>query len=324
MELSLIAENLLAAPVLFFLLGMAATWLGSDLDVPQSIARGLSLYLLFSIGIHGGYELAESGWTAGMLSILGVAVLSAIIVPIWSFYILRQFLGPNDAGAIAATYGSISAVTFVTAVDFLRSNEVEFGGYMVAAMALMESPSIVVGVLLARLSSEDGNGRPKGELWRRLFQEAFLNGAVVILLGSLLIGLVTGDKGWPSVEPFAGAPFKGVLCLFLLEMGLGAARQVKALAKCGPFLLTFGIVAPIVHGTGAVLIARLIGASAGDATLLAVLCGSASYIAVPAAVRFALPKAKPGLYLPLSLGVTFPFNVSIGIPLYYALVTLLW
>jgi len=325
MDGSLILGSLLTPPVLFFLLGMAATLLRSDLDIPQPITRGLSLYLLFAIGMHGGVELARAGFDPVTLLPLGAGIVASIVVPIVAFAILRHRVGVEDAAAIGATYGSISAVTFITASSFLEDQGVAFGGQMVAAMALMESPAIIAGVLLARryksAAEMDQEGAPG---LGPLIREAVLNGPVFLLLGSLIVGMTTGEKGWDTVEPFIGGPFRGVLCLFLLDMGLIAARRLEALRSSGLFLTAFAIVLPLVNAALAIGASALMGLSVGDALLFTILCASASYIAVPAAVRVALPQANPSMFLPMSLAVTFPFNIALGIPLYYAVITALW
>jgi len=326
MDLSVVLQNLLTAPILFFALGMMATWLRSDLTIPQPIAKFMSIYLLFAIGFHGGVELAGSGITAHVVTVLAVAAATSFLFPIATFFVLRLRLDAANAAAIAAAYGSISAVTFVTAVSFLDSQQVEYSGYMVAAMALMESPAIIVGVLLARYydRSDTGEGGSAALDWKQLLREAFLNGAVVVLLGSLAIGALTGAKDWESVKPFAYEPFKGVLCLFLLDMGLLAAKRLKVIVEAGGFLVSFGIIAAIIQGVIGIGIAWLLDLRPGDALLLTILCGSASYIAVPAAARLAIPKANPSLYVPLSLAITFPFNIAIGIPLYMTIIQSLW
>jgi hypothetical protein len=321
-DASLILDNLLTPQILFFFLGMAATLVRSDLEVPQAVTRALSLYLLFAIGLHGGVELARSGLQPATLTPLLAGMLSSALIPVGTFALLRRRLGPADAAAIAATYGSISAVTFITATSFLDDRGTPWSGHMVAAMALMESPAILAGVLLARrFGGVDGNG---GASLGRLVHEAFANGAVFLLLGSLLIGAVAGEDGWAGIEPFALTPFKGVLCLFLLDMGLISARRLQALRKSGVLLVGYALAAPLVHAALALAAARALGLSPGDALLLTVLCASASYIAVPAAMRMSLPQANPSLYLPMALAVTFPLNITVGIPLYYALVQSLW
>lgn len=331
MDVSLILNNLLTPPILLFFLGMAATLLKSDLDIPQAVTRGLSIYLLFAIGMHGGVELARSGFEFATLLPLGAGVLASALMPLLAFAVLRRRVGVEDAAAIGATYGSISAVTFITAASFLDQLGEAYGGHMVAAMALMESPAILVGVLLARRygGGADGDGTANGDGgpergFGPLIREAVLNGPVFLLFGSLLVGLVTGERGWEAVKPFAYDPFRGVLCLFLLDMGLIAARRLDALRASGAFLGGFAVIVPLLAATAAIGASAAMGLSVGDALLFTVLCASASYIAVPAAMRVALPKANPSLYLPMSLALTFPFNIALGIPLYYAVITALW
>jgi hypothetical protein len=314
-------DNLLNPAVLFFLLGMLATLLRVDLEIPQPIPRVLSLYLLFAIGFHGGVELAANGIGAGMISVLAVSVVAAALIPVSSYFLLRLRLDVPNAAAVAAAYGSISAVTFITATAYLDAIGVSYSGYMVAAMALMESPAIVVAVLLARRYGRTGEtSTGMGHVAR----EAFLNGAVFLLLGSLLIGIVTGKKGWEALAPFVDAPFKGILALFLLDMGLIAARRLGDLRRAGAFLSVFAVAAPVAHAVVAILLARALGLNEGDALLLAILFGSASYIAVPAAIRVAIPEANPSIYVPTALAITFPFNVALGIPLYHWMIGQVW
>jgi hypothetical protein len=325
MNWDLIVTNLTTPAVLFFGLGLLAAVLRSDLEIPQAIGRGMSIYLMFSIGMHGGVELAAAGFTPSTLMPLGAGMLAGMLVPFLAFHLLRRPLGPADAAAIGATYGSISAVTFVTAASFLDDRGLAWSGSMVAAMALMESPAILVGVWLARRAGVGSVGnRSEPARSVELLREAFLNGSVFLLVGSLLIGLAAGKEGWESVAPFADAPFKGVLCLFLLDMGLVAGRRLGALRRSGPLLLGFALVFPMVAATLGIGAARLMGLSPGDALLFTVLCASASYIAVPAAVRSAIPQANPSLFLPMSLAVTFPFNIALGIPLYMAAIDAVW
>lgn len=321
-------EGLLSPPILFFFLGMAAVWLKSGLTIPEQISRFLSLYLLIGIGFHGGAELAESGVDVEIAGVMAITVLAAILVPIWSFFILRLRLDTENSAAIAATYGSISAVTFITAVGVLQSLEIPFNGHMVAAMALMESPAIIVGVILARSFRNKGTAQASSvdekTPWSEVVREAFASGPIVLLLGSLFIGLMTGSSGWASMEPVFGTPFKGVLVLFLLDMGINAAKQLQRLPESSAFLVTFAIAAAIVHAGLGIGLGRMLDLGKGDALLLAVLCGSASYIAVPAAAKLALPKANPGIYVPMSLGITFPFNVLVGIPIYLSVINYVW
>lgn len=322
MDLHLLIENLRNPPILFFAMGLLAVWLRSDLEIPQPLPKLFSLYLLFSIGYEGGVKLSSSGFTPYVLACVGAALFMATIVPVYSFFVLRTRVDVYNAAAIAATYGSISAVTFLTAVAFLGRIDLPYGGHMVASMALMESPAIVVGVLLVRLFARREGQEPLA--WGRLLREAFSNASVFMLLGSLLIGLLTGEHAAPGMEPFTHAIFKGMLSFFLLDIGLVAGRQLRALRRSGPFLVGFALVFPPVNAAIGILLARLLGMTPGDAVLFAVLCGSASYIAVPAAMRMAVPEANPSLFVSMALAITFPFNISIGIPLYTALVQHLW
>lgn len=317
------AGNLLTPPVLFFLLGMAATLMRSDLEIPEGVKKGMSLYLLFAIGMHGGVELSRGGLQMTTLTPLAAGVLAGGLTPLLAFVFLRKRLTAENAAAVAATYGSISAVTFITACSFLDGQEVRYGGHMVAAMALMEAPAILVGVLLARrFGARAGSGHDASI--REMARESVMNGPVFLLLGSLGIGILTGDAGWEAVKPFAYDPFKGVLCLFLLDMGLVAAKRLDDLQRQGTFLMAFSIAFPLVMAALGLCGAYAMGLGRGDALLFIVLCASASYIAVPAAARVAIPRANPGLYLPMALGVTFPFNIALGIPLYFALIQAFW
>jgi hypothetical protein len=326
MNLDLIIQNIMNPPVLFFLLGMLAVFLRSELTIPQPLPKLFSLFLLISIGLHGGYELSKSGLTMDVAKGLLLAILMASIVPIYSFFILKTKLDVYNSIAVAATFGSISAVTFITGITYLQTIGVEYGGYMVAAMTLMESPAIIIGLILAAIfARQDSNGEKREQTkWGEIMREAFLNPSVFLLMGALLIGIMTGEKGWHSMEPFFGDLFKGILALFLLDMGLVAAKRISDLKKVGPFLIAYAIIMPIFNATVALLLASFFGLSKGDAFLLALLSASASYIAVPAAMRLSVPEANPGIYLPLSLAVTFPFNISLGIPLYYFLVNMMW
>ncbi|MCB9883285.1 MAG: sodium-dependent bicarbonate transport family permease [Planctomycetes bacterium] len=324
MGLDSLAQNLLAPPILFFLLGTLAAVVRAELEIPQPVTRTLALYLLFSIGLHGGVELAHAGFRLDVFAPLLVAVACSAIFPVGVFFLWRRRLGPVDAAAIAATYGSISAVTFITATSFLDLRDIGWSGSMIAAMALMESPAILVGVILARMYDDTDTGSNGRVPWGSLLREAFLNGPVFLLLGSLMIGMAVGESGWKKVAPFAHEPFQGVLCLFLLDMGLIAGRRLGSLRKTGLSLACFALLAPLVQGSLGITLAHVIGLGIGDALLLTVLCASASYIAVPAAVRMNLPKANPGLFLPMSLAVTFPFNIALGIPIYLAVIERLW
>lgn len=321
MQSGLILQNLLSAPVLFFFLGILAVLLGSDLEIPSPLPKLFSLYLLLAIGFKGGLELAHSGLTSLVLFTIGSAVAMSLLVPLTSFLILRARLDVPNAAAVAASYGSISAVTFITAESFLNILQIHFDGFMVAALALMESPAIVVGVVLAKLAGRQGR-QAEALRWGEVLREAFLNGSVFLLIGSLVIGYVVtvfSPTSLVKMEPFTEKLFYGALCFFLLDMGLVAAQRLQDLRRAGAFLVGFAVLAPLLHAVVGLSIARLLGLSVGDALLFMVLCASASYIAVPAAMRMTVPEANPSLYISSALGVTFPFNVVVGIPLYLTL-----
>jgi uncharacterized protein len=313
---------LASPPVLFFFLGAFAALAKSNLAVPKPVTKLLSLYLLWAIGFKGGVEISHSGLTghAAWASLIGVGM--ACVVPVYVFFVLRRLVTGPNAAALAATYGSISAVTFMAASALLESKKIEYGGHMVAVMALMESPAIVIAVMLLRLTekdqptSTDSATRASHSSWPKLLHEAFLNGPVLLLLGSLLIGYVTRDAGYRMFKPLAGDLFNGVLVFFLLDLGILAARRWKDLHKAGPALILLGIAIPLVNAAAALLLCKLAGLPRGDTILMMVLCASGSYIAVPAAARLVLPQATPGLYIPMALAVTFPFNIAVGIPLY--------
>jgi hypothetical protein len=321
MNLDLILSNILSPPILFFFMGVFSKAVRSDLTIPQPIPKLLSLYLLFAIGFKGGVELSHSGISTEIFLTLLVAVVMAAVTPLYSFLYLRRRLNIYDAGAVAATYGSISAVTFITAISFLETVGIDYGGHMVAAMALMESPAIVVGVLLIRmnLKKEEQGGDGLGSV----VKEAMTNGSVVMILGSLLIGVVVSEEHVVALQPFTDDIFKGVLTLFLLDMGLLAGKRLQALKRAGWRVVLFGIWLPLFNAALGILIGHFLGLPEGNTLLLTVLLASASYIAVPAAIRMAVPEANPGLFVPLALAVTFPFNIIIGIPLYYQLIEML-
>jgi uncharacterized protein len=321
MDASLVVSNILNPPILFFFLGMTAVLVKSDLEIPAPIPKLFSLYLLLTIGFKGGVELSKSGVNQEVSFAIFAAMLMASVVPVYTYFILRWKLDVYDAAAIAATYGSISAVTFITASAFLDELSISFDGFMVAALALMESPAIIVGLILVNLFTADDQ---REFSWSEVLKEAFLNSSVFLLVGSLIIGVLTGEHGGEVLAPFTQEMFYGVLTFFLLDMGLVAARRIKDLQKTGFFLISFAILIPILNAGIGILIARFIGMPQGDALLFSVLCASASYIAVPAAMRMTVPEANPSLYVSTALAVTFPFNIIVGIPLYLYVINLIW
>jgi hypothetical protein len=314
--INLAATNLLSPVILSFVLGLAAALGRSDLSVPEAAAKAMSIYLLFAIGFKGGAAVAENGLDATLIATLVAGLVLSAVLPFIAFGMLRVLtnLSRIDAAAVAGHYGSISIVTFVAATSVLEGRAISSEGYMVAVAAVMEAPAILSALWLV---SAGGSGRRMdGELMR----EIMLNGSIVLLVGAFVIGAVTGQDGLDKVSNFIVAPFTGVLCLFLLDMGLVAGRGLRESRGVLNFgAVAFGVLMPIVGsllGLGAALV---VGLSPGGVTLLMVLSASASYIAVPAAMRVALPEANPSVYLTLSLGVTFPFNLTIGIPLYVAM-----
>lgn len=321
MDTALIVSNLLNPPVLFFFLGMLACWIGSDLEIPQPLPKFFSIYLLLSIGFKGGVELHKSGMTSQVSLTLGVAIFMAVLVPLWTFLVLRRRLDVPNAAAVAATYGSVSAVTFIAATTFLTQLGIPSGGHMVAAMALMESPAIIIGIALARWLGDSDGSRFS---WSHVLRDAFANGSVLILCGALVIGVLTGEAGGKALAPFTGDIFRGMLCLFLLDMGIVSARRLGDIRQLGLFPIGFATLVPLVNAGVAILLAQWLGFGRGDALLFTALCASASYIAVPAAMRLAVPEANPGVYVAMALAITFPFNIIIGLPIYLSVINRFW
>ena len=317
-------QNFLDPAILFFVFGLFAGLTRSNLEIPQPISRFLALYLLMALGLKGGFALNESGLTSEVAISLGTAMLLAALVPMIGYHFLRRFVSGFDAAAVAATYGSVSAVTYITATQYMETHGYPFGAHMAAAMALMESPAIIMAVVLANmLRREQASGAPGHRApaaahtpLGKILHESFTDGAQLLLLGSMAVGLVTGDAGKSVMAPFSVDLFKGMLSFFLLDMGLMAARNVGELRGKSPLLMAYGVAGPIVHAGIALGLCLLFGIGPGDGALLMVLAASASYIAVPAVLRFAIPEANPSLYFGLSLGLTFPLNILLGIPLY--------
>lgn len=311
-------SNLLDPAILFFVFGVLAGVLKSNLEIPPAISRFLSLYLLMALGLKGGFALSHSGLNDKVGVTIAAAITLAIVIPLLGYCILRKFVSGFDAAAVAATYGSVSAVSFVTAVQYLENQQLPYGGHMAAAMALMESPAIIMAVFFAnslrQKNSETKHSFPVG----KVLHESLTDGAQLLLLGAMAVGLITGERGQAAMQPFSGDLFKGMLSFFLLDMGLMAARNMFQIRGKSPIFLAYAVVGPLVHASLALGLAFPLNLPAGDGALLMVLCASASYIAVPAVLRYALPEANPSLYFGLSLGVTFPLNIILGIPLYTA------
>lgn len=317
MDLHILISNLTNPTLLFFVLGILATTVKSDLEIPESTSKFISLYLLFSIGFKGGQELAHSTFSFEILYSLLFGLLIASLIPLYTFFILKRKMTPSDAGAVAAAYGSVSAVTFVAAVSFLEAMHLSFGGHMVAVMALMESPAIIVGVILIQKYDTDARGDGKlGEI----VKHSITNGSVLMILGSLIIGIIADTKQAEGIRPFTTDIFKGFLAIFLLEMGMVTAKRFGSFRKYGIFAFAVAILIPFVNGCVVAVFSGIITADVGNRFMFAILAASASYIAVPAAMRLAAPKADPGLYIPMALGITFPFNITVGIPAYFYIV----
>ena len=312
-----LSANLLSPIVLFFVVGLGAALARSDLSIPEPFAKALSLYLMLAIGFKGGAEVARVGPDIDLFLLVLVGVILSFGMPVIAFAALRTAsrLGAMDAAAVAAHYGSISIVTFIAASDFLESRAVGFDGYLVAVAAAMEAPAILTGIWLARRGRQS-----RGDTQIPSMREILLNGSIVMLVGSFAIGWITGADGMATMAPFVVDPFKGVLALFLLDMGLVAGRGLRSSGRgLDARTIGFGLYMPLIGGAVAIPFAMLLGLSAGNAALLITLAASASYIAVPAAMRLALPEARPAIYATLSLGITFPFNLAIGIPLYFTI-----
>jgi hypothetical protein len=312
--------NFLDPAILFFLFGAFAGAVKSNLEIPPPIARFLSLYLLMALGLKGGFALHKSGFTTEIALSLGLAIFLAILIPIIGYQILRTKLNTFDAAAVAATYGSVSAVTFITATQYLDQFNISYGGHMAAAMALMESPAIILAIVLANKARAAHAKQTQIGLKQtgiaKILHESFTDGAQLLLLGSMVVGLVSGDAGQKLMAPFSIDLFKGMLAFFLLDMGLMAARNIQGLYGKPPITLLYAIASPLSHALIALALCKLIGLPLGNTILLMVLASSASYIAVPAVLRHALPEVNPALYMGMSLGITFPFNIILGIPLY--------
>ena len=323
MDHNLVIQNALSPPILFFFLGALAYALKSDFEIPAPLPKLFSLYLLLAIGFKGGIELQKSGFGYPVLATVLAAILMSLLIPLICFLILRIKFDVFNSAAISAAYGSISAVTFITAESFLENQNIPFDGFMVAALAFMESPAIIIGLLLVKFGAPKDRPIKRKMQWGSILHESMLNGSVYLLLGSLLIGFLTASNnpaGLAKMEPFTGQLFYGAECFFLLDMGIVAAQRLSRLNKTGTFLIMFSIFMPLLNAIIGSLVARFLNLEPGNALLFVVLCASASYLAVPTAMRMTVPEAKPSYYISTTLGLTFPFNIIIGIPVYMSLV----
>lgn len=317
MNLDLLIDNLTSPALLFFVLGILAVQVKSDLEIPATSSKFISLYLLFSIGFKGGQELAHSNYSLEIVWALLFGVLISVAIPFYTFFLLKRKLSVENAGAVAAAYGSVSAVTFVTAVSFLEFQHLPFSGHMVAVMAFMEAPAIIVGVILISMFCER---QEQGPNLRQVVHHSFTNGSVLLILGSLAIGLLTSEQQAQGIKPFTTDIFKGFLAIFLLDMGISSGRKLHDFFKSGWFTSVFAILIPLLNGCAVAVLSGLITQDPGNRLMFAVLAASASYIAVPAAMKIAVPQANPGIFLPMALAVTFPFNITLGMPIYLAVI----
>lgn len=319
MNINLLLDNLTNPALLFFLLGIIAARLKSDLEIPANSSKFISLYLLFSIGFKGGQELAHSHFTLDIVWSVIFGIVIALCIPFYCFFLLKRRFSIDNAGAIAASYGSVSAVTFVTAVSFLEIQKINFGGHMVAVMALMEAPAIVVGVILMRMYNKTKDNTKQTSL-SSVVRHSLTNGSVLLILGSLIIGFLASDQQAMGIKPFTNDIFKGFLAIFLLDMGIVSGKKLNEFIKSGWFATGFALVIPLINGCLVAYLSQLVTNDIGNRFIFAILAASASYIAVPAAMKIVAPKANPGLFLPMALAVTFPLNITIGFPIYFAIV----
>ena len=314
MNIDLLVENLTNPALLFFALGILAVWVDSDLEIPPTTSKFISLYLLFAIGFRGGQELSHETFTREIAWSMLFGIGIAMLIPLYTFFILKRRLNVYDAGAVAAAYGSVSAVTFITGVTYLEAHGLRLHGQMVAVMALMESPAIVIGLLLISLHEKDGQ---TGFRKRMILRHSFTNGSVFMILGSLLVGFLANSRQAEGIKPFANDLFQGFLAIFLLDLGITSGRKMKAFFSFGWFPFVFAVLIPLFNGALFAYMSRFVTADPSNRFMFAVLAASASYIAVPAAMKISVPRANPGLFLPMALAVTFPVNITLGMPLYF-------
>lgn len=311
-------------PILFFLLGIFAVYVKSDLEIPVPIGKFLSIYLLFCIGLKGGQALFAHGFNFTSIQILTMCIVISFVTPFICYQILKFKVNTYDAGAIAASYGSVSAVTFITAAAFLEEKNIPYDSVMISGLALMETPAIIAGLIIIKLFAKDQESVQPPQKLSAVIHESVTNGSVLILIGSMVIGYLCGVAGEIELKPFTYDIFKGMLCLYLLDMGIVAGSKLASSRQFGVFLSLFALLYPLVAATCMIIIAKLSGISAGNALLFTTLGASASYIAAPAAMRFAVPQVNMGLLLPMVLGITFTFNIIFGIPLYNYIIQSIW
>ena len=314
MNLNLLLENLTNPALLYFILGIIAVYLKSDLEIPNNSSKFISLYLLFAIGFKGGQELSHETINSEVILSMIFGISIAIIIPLYTFFILKRKLNIYDAGAIAAAYGSISAVTFVTAVSYLESHQLSLHGYMVAIMALMESPAIIIGLVLITLFNKHKTQKINK---LEILSHSLTNGSVLLILGSLVIGFLANAKQAQGIQPFTNDLFKGFLAIFLLDMGITSGKKLKSFFSHGWFPFVFALLIPLVNGSVFAWLSGFFTDDISNRFIFAILAASASYIAVPAAMKITVPKANPGLFLPMALAITFPVNITIGMPIYF-------
>lgn len=317
MSFNLLVENLTNPALLFFVLGMFAVLVKSDLEIPTNSSKFISLYLLFAIGFKGGQELSHQEFTSEVGFSILFGLFISTIIPLYTFFILKRKLNIFDAGAISAAYGSVSAVTFVTAASYLESKQMNLHGFMVAIMALMESPAIIMGLILISLNQTFEKEKLKK---RTAMTHSLTNGSVLLILGSLIIGCLASAKQAEGIKPFTNDLFKGFLSIFLLDMGITSGKKLKAFFAFGWFPIVFAIFIPLINGCVIAYTSSLVTSDISNRFIFAILAASASYIAVPAAMKISVPKADPGLFLPMALAITFPINITIGMPLYFQIV----
>ncbi len=318
MNFDILIDNLRNPALLFFVLGIIAVYLKSDLEIPPNSSKFISLYLLFAIGFKGGQELSHETFSSEIAWSILFGIGISFLIPVYTFFILRSRLSVFDAGAISAAYGSVSAVTFVTAVTYLESMQLSTNGHMVAIMAMMESPAIIAGLGLILLF--DTTKKPKEIKLSSALRHSITNGSVLLILGSLFIGFIADSKQAEGIKPFTNDLFKGFLAMFLLDMGITSGKKLKAFFSFGAFPLIFAIVIPLINGSILAILSSVVTQDITNRFMFAILAASASYIAVPAAMKISVPKANPGLFLPMALAVTFPVNITLGMPLFFLIV----